>query len=139
GAKPWFLEVHDSLLTRVISPSQREAVLYVVAPVVRDARFTGAFVGGLDLTRDRTMAAALRERPYVTTLLATGRGSVVYPRLPPAFTRSADWFSIFQGRPEQAAISEVIFDAAPATVANAHVPVGDLFLLNSARRADLFH
>jgi signal transduction histidine kinase len=137
GAKPWFLDVRDRLTTRIVAPAGAESVLYVVSPIVRDKRFTGAFIGGIDLTRERPMTAALRERPYVTTLLATSRGGVVYPPSPPPFTKSADWFSVFQ-RHVDASTVEVIFDGAPAVVAAAPVPVGDLFLLNVARESDLF-
>jgi len=71
GARPCFLEVHDRLLARVIAPYPREPVLFVVSPIVRGKRFTGAFVGGLDLTTDRGIGPMMRERPYVSTLLAT--------------------------------------------------------------------
>jgi two-component system C4-dicarboxylate transport sensor histidine kinase DctB len=84
------------------------------------------------------MTAAMRARPYVSTLLATGRGGVVFPPSAPAFTRSADWFSLFQGRIGQASTAEVVFDGAESVVAAARVPVADLFLLNTAKKADLF-
>ncbi|HEX4339045.1 MAG TPA: sensor histidine kinase [Polyangiaceae bacterium] len=138
GARPWFLDVHDRRVARVISPFPKEPVLYVVSPILREERFTGAFIGGLDLTTDRAITAAMRERPYVSTLLATRRGGVVFPPAPPAFTRSADWYSIFQGRSENATTAEVVFDGAEAIVASARVPVADLFLLNAAKKSDLF-
>jgi signal transduction histidine kinase len=137
GAKPWFLDVRDKLTTRIVAPAGAESVLYVVSPIVRDKRFTGAFIGGIDLTQERPMTAALRQHPYVKTLLATSRGGVVYPPSPPAFTKSADWFSVFQ-RHVDASTVDVIFDGAAAVVAAAPVPVGDLFLLNVARQSDLF-
>jgi two-component system C4-dicarboxylate transport sensor histidine kinase DctB len=138
GARPWFLDVHDRLIARVVAPYPKEPVLYVVSPVVRDQRFTGAFVGGLDLTTDRAIRPTMGERSYVTALLATARGGVVFPPEPPAFTRSADWYSLFQGRQDGATTAEVVFDGAEAIVATAHVPVADLFLLNVARKEDLF-
>jgi two-component system C4-dicarboxylate transport sensor histidine kinase DctB len=138
GARPWFLEVHDRRVPRVVSPYAKEPVLFIVSPIVRDERFTGAFIGGLDLTNERPMTAAMRARPYVSTLLATGRGGVVFPPSAPAFTRSADWFSLFQGRIGQASTAEVVFDGAESVVAAARVPVADLFLLNTAKKADLF-
>jgi signal transduction histidine kinase len=138
GARPWFLEVHDRRVPRVIPPYPKEPVLFVVSPIVRDERFTGAFIGGLDLTNERPMTAAMRARPYVSTLLATRRGGVVFPPSAPAFTKSADWYSLFQGRIEQASTAEVVFDGAESVVAAARVPVADLFLLNTAKKADLF-
>ncbi len=138
GARPWFLDVHDRRVARVISPFPKEPILYVVSPIIREERFTGAFVGGLDLTTDRAITAAMRERPYVSTLLATRRGGVVFPPTPAAFTHSADWYSLFQGNIENATTAEVVFDGAESVVATARVPIADLFLLNSARKADLF-
>lgn len=137
GAKPWFLDVRDKLSPRIVAPAGAGSVLYIVSPIVRKKRFTGALIGGIDLTRERPMTAAVRTRPYVSTLLATSRGGVVYPPSPPGFTKSADWFSVFQRRVEAATV-EVIFDGAPAIVAAARLPVGDLSLLNVARESDLF-
>jgi signal transduction histidine kinase len=138
GAKPWFLDVRDRLGPRIVAPTGAGSVLYVVSPVVRKKRFTGALIGGIDLTRERPMTAAVRSRHYVTTLLATSRGGVVYPPTPPPFTKSADWFSVFQQRPEAGPTVEVIFDGAPSIVAASRLPVGDLLLLNVARDSDLF-
>ncbi|HEX7670871.1 MAG TPA: sensor histidine kinase [Polyangiaceae bacterium] len=138
GAKPWFLDVRDRLGPRIVAPTGAGSVLYVVSPVVRKKVFTGALIGGIDLTRERPMTAAVRSRRDVTTILATSRGGVVYPPAPPAFTKSADWFSVFQQRPEAGATVEVIFDGAPAIVAASPLPVGDLLLLNVARASELF-
>src|ERR1051325_511131 len=56
GAKPWFLEVRDKRATHVFPPSNGEPILYIVSPIVRGDKFTGALVGGVDLTRERSMA-----------------------------------------------------------------------------------
>jgi signal transduction histidine kinase len=138
GAKPWFLDVRDRLGPRIVAPTGAGSVLYVVSPVVRKKAFTGALIGGIDLTRERPMTAAIRSRKYVTTVLATSRGGVVYPPTPPGFTKSADWFSVFQQHPDPGATAEVIFDGVPAIVAASRLPVGDLLLLNVARASELF-
>lgn len=138
GARPWFLDVHDRRLPRIVSPDPKEPVLFIVSPIVRDEQFTGAFIGGLDLTNERPMTSAMHARPYVSTLLATQRGGVVFPPSAPAFTRSADWYSLFQGRIEQASTADVVFDGAESVAAAARVPVADLFLLSTAKKADLF-
>lgn len=136
GAKPWFLEVRDTRVSRVFPPTSGEPVLYVVSPIVRGDKFTGALVGGVDLTRERSMAPS--KQPFVRTYLATQRGGVVYPRSPASYTRSADWFSIFQSHLDEASTVEVFFDGGPSVVATAPVPAGDLFLVNVARVSDLF-
>jgi two-component system C4-dicarboxylate transport sensor histidine kinase DctB len=138
GARPWFLEVHDHLAPRVTSPFPKEPVLFVVSPIVRDERFTGALIGGLDLTNERPMTAAMRARPYVSTLLATRRGGVIFPPVAPGFTRSADWYSLFQGRLDQESTAEVVLDGRESVAATARVPVADLFLINTTTKADLF-
>jgi signal transduction histidine kinase len=138
GAKPWFLEIRDHRLARIVHPLPKEPVLYAVSPIVREGRFTGALIGGLDLTKERPMTAALLIHPYVTTLLASRRGGVVYPATPPAFTRSADWYGLFQTDVDRAKIKGVYFDGARTIVAAAPVPTADLFLLSAARESDLF-
>lgn len=135
-AKPWFLEVRDSRATRIIPPRSGESVLYVVSPIVRGDKFTGALVGGIDLERERSMTAP--KQSFVTAYIATRRGGVVYPRKPATYTKSADWFSIFQDRLTQDSTMEAMFNGAPSIVAAAPVPPGDLFLLNVAKMADLY-
>jgi two-component system C4-dicarboxylate transport sensor histidine kinase DctB len=103
---------------------------------VRGDKFTGALVGGVDITRERSMTPP--KQPFVKTYLATQRGSVVFPSSPAPYTRSADWFSIFQSHLDEASTFEVFFDGAPSVVATAPVPAGDLFLVNVARVSDLF-
>jgi signal transduction histidine kinase len=136
GAKPWFLEMRDRRATHVFPPNNGEPTLYIVSPIVRGDKFTGALVGGIDLTRERSMASP--KESFVRTYLATRRGSVVFPHDPTGYTRSADWFSIFQSHLDQASTVEALFDGAPSVVATAPVPVGDLFLLNVATVGDLF-
>jgi two-component system C4-dicarboxylate transport sensor histidine kinase DctB len=109
----------------------------VVSPITRGKRFTGALIGGIDLTVERPMTAAVRTRPYVKTFLATPRGGVVYPPDPPSYTKSADWFSLFQTSAD-APTREIILDGASTVAAAAPIPVGDLFLVNVARSSDLF-
>lgn len=136
GAKPWFLEIRDTRTSRIVPLGSGKSILYVVSPIVRGERFTGALVGGVDLERERSMASP--NQRFVTTYLATRRGSIVYPHSPALYTMSADWFSIFQSHLDQATTLELLFDGSPSVVATAPVPVGDLFLVNVARVSDLF-
>jgi len=78
------------------------------------------------------------KQSFMATYLATRRGGVVYPRQPPTYTKSADWFSVFQDHLTQESTVEVMFNGAPSVVAAAPVPPGDLFLLNVARTSELF-
>jgi len=137
ATKPWFLETRDRRAAQVVQPDPKRPVLYVISPIMREGRFTGALLGGTDLT-DEPMMAELRVRPTTTMILATGRGGVVYPLSPPKFTHSADWFSIFQGHPDAPRTSEVVFDGKSAVVATARVPIGNLFLLSTEIESDLF-
>ncbi|HVU05637.1 MAG TPA: sensor histidine kinase [Polyangiaceae bacterium] len=137
GARPWFLDVHDHRVTRIVAPTGTESVLYVVSPIVRGRKFMGALVGGIDLTEERSMTATVRSRPYARTFLATTRGSVVYPPSPPGFTKSADWYSVFQRKVDTSTM-DVVLDAQPSVVAAAPLPLGDLVFVNTAKASDLF-
>jgi two-component system C4-dicarboxylate transport sensor histidine kinase DctB len=137
ATKPWFLQARDRRAAEVIQPDPKRSVIYVVSPIVREGRFTGALIGGTDLT-DEPMMTELRVRPSTTMVLATGRGGVVYPTPAPKLTRSADWFSLFQRHSEDPTTKEVVFDGKSSVIATAKVPVGDLFLLSTEKQSDLF-
>jgi two-component system C4-dicarboxylate transport sensor histidine kinase DctB len=137
GEKPWFLDVKDRLATRVVAPGATKSVLYIVSPIVRDRRFTGAFIGGVNLTVEHPVLTALPSEPYVKTFLATQRGTVVHPSPPLPFAKTADWFSLFQRSSMTAFTAERVLDGTPSIVAMAPIAPGDLILVNIARESDL--
>ena len=137
GEKPWFLDVKERLATRVVSPAVK-SVLYVVSPIVRERRFTGAFIGGVDLNQEHPMLSAAPSESYVTTFLATRRGTVVHPSHAASFTKSADWYSLFQRPSMSAFTADRVLGGMPAIVAVAPIAPGDLFLVNVASEGELF-
>ncbi len=137
GLRPWFLDVRTEQKPRIVQPSPGKPVLYVVSPVVRDGRFTGALVGGLDLAADRSIIAESAERPYQTTLIATEAGRLVYAEHPFPFAERREWLGLFDRAPD-AKISEVSLGNVPSVVTLARIPVGDLFYVTVAKQADLF-
>jgi len=138
GEKPWFLDVKDRLATRVIAPGSTRSALYVVAPIVRNGRFTGAFIGGVDLEAPHPVFSARESATFIDTILATRRGTVVHPAKAAEFTRSADWFSLFQRSRLSAFTAEREFDGKGNVVAVAPIPSGDLVYVNVADENLLF-
>jgi two-component system C4-dicarboxylate transport sensor histidine kinase DctB len=130
GEKPWFLDVKDRLATRIVAPGTARSALYVVAPIVRLGRFTGAFIGGVDLESFHPLLSARASINGNKTFLATRRGTVVYPSQAPAFTGTADWFSLFQRVTRSSFTTQQYLDGNASVTAVAPIASGDLVLVN---------
>lgn len=137
GNQPWFLEAERSVEARIVpvDPQSTDAVVFVVSPVVRDGQFTGALVGGVDLTKDRPIGDDDASR---MTVLATERGNVVYPPVPPRFSSTGEWTGLFARRPMAPFATDVRLDDVPTIVAAAPISVGGLALLTLAQETELF-
>jgi signal transduction histidine kinase len=139
GGESWFVDARQNRVVSIVpvDPDQaRNAVVYVVSPIVRNDEFTGALVGGIDLAKGQSLGA--REDPAVLTVLATERGSVVYPPTPPAFATESGWTRLFSDGPAQPFVVETRLEDTPAVVAGAPLSIGKLRLLSVADRDALF-
>lgn len=135
--KPWFRDAEKSKSARIVpvDPQSSDSVVFVVSPVIRAGRFTGALVGGVDLTRDRPIGENNANR---MTVLATSRGSVVYPPVPPRFASTSDWTRLFDRRSEHPFTARARLDDTPTVIAAAPIGVGGLMILSLAKRDALF-
>lgn len=139
GNEPWFVDTRQNRVVSIVpvDPDQaRNAVVYVVSPIVRKQEFTGALVGGIDLAKGQSLGG--REDPSVLTVLATEGGSVVYPPTPPAFATETGWTRLFTKAQPQPFVVETRLENTPAVVAAAPLSVGKLRLLSVANRDALF-
>ncbi len=135
---PWFLKARQDRDEAIVpvDPRAKDAVLYVVSPVVRDEQFTGALVGGMDLARGRPLDP---EDASTMTVIATGRGQVVYPAVPPRFAFGSEWSDIFKRPSAQTSTTQTRLDDVPMVVAAVPLTMGNLVVLSVAPRDRLFH
>ncbi len=135
--KPWFMQAEQNAEASIVAvdPESTDAVVFVISPVIRDGQFTGALVGGVDLARDRPIG---QDTAATMTVLATTRGSVVYPPVPPHFALTHEWTELFDDRAKRPYPTEARLDDVPTVVAAAPIGVGDLVLLSLANRDALF-
>lgn len=97
GAEPWFGALRRSTTLRIVpaDPNADDAALYVVSPVVRNQRFSGALLGAVDLARDAEVGLADAPGIHAELVIATSRGVVVYPPRPPDITGDPRWSEVF--------------------------------------------
>lgn len=98
ATEPWFRLLRKSTMLRIVpaDANAENAALYVVSPVVRNGRFSGALLGAVDLAHEGEVSAT-PDTPDLPseTIIATPRGVVVYPRRPPDLTTDPAWFELF--------------------------------------------
>ena len=134
----WFLDmrVKRGLSFVAVDPDAKDAIVYVVTPVVRGGRFTGAIIGGIDLASGRSIEG--RENRHVgQTVLATARGSVVYPAVPPAYAGSSEWKALFQQPELSSPLHDIMLGGRARVVAAAPVGMAGFSLLTVADREQL--
>jgi two-component system C4-dicarboxylate transport sensor histidine kinase DctB len=85
----------DVQIVPVSPESDEDSLVYLVAPVVRNGKFSGALIGGIDLVVGGELDDETRSTKNVLTVLATKDGTVVYPAKPPAFAATAAWRQLF--------------------------------------------
>ena len=106
-----------------------DSLIYLVSPIVRNEAFTGALVGGVDLSRAGPLDVSLEPARSVQTLLVGRDGHVVYPPEPPAGTSDAAFASVVeQATAEQHSVA-VDLAGAPTMAAGVAVAGTDLVLL----------
>jgi len=139
--KPWFEGIKGSEKVHVVpvEPERTEdALLYVVSPIVRNQQFTGAILGALDLAGTGEMDAASTPRGNSMTILATQKGSVVYPPRPPAFSQTEAWTRVFDRVSWEPVLTEATLAGADSVIASTQVPDTDLVLMSLAGKKALF-
>jgi two-component system C4-dicarboxylate transport sensor histidine kinase DctB len=119
----WYGELESARTLRVtaVNPERPEdAALFVISPVVRNHRYQGALLGGIDLATSG-LTIANRSIAGARTILAE-RGKVVFPARPPSFAESPEWEQLLSHeRASFLASTEV--DGHPSVVGGS--PVGD--------------
>ncbi len=139
GHTAWFgdIRVQPRVNIVAVDPEDKTAIVYVLSPIVRGGVFTGALVGGVDLASGRPIES--RDAPHIgQTVLATSRGSVIYPARPPAYAGSTEWKSLFPRTPLAEPIKETMLSSRPTVVAMAPLGLAGFTLLTVAGRAALF-
>jgi signal transduction histidine kinase len=138
GRTGWFMDmrVQHGVSIVAVDPDGKEAVVYVVIPIVRGERFTGAIVGGIDLASSRLLESR-DPQGAGQSVLATSHGSVIYPPVPPDYSGSSEWKHLFVQNGLLAPIQEAMLDGRPTVVAMAPVGLAGFTLLSVADRAAL--
>lgn len=136
----WFERVktrHELAVVPVLDGVPSHNALYLVTPILRNGRFDGAFIGGLDLARSNQNVLG-EFGSVVEPVLATRHGAVVFPPTPPPFVDGAAWKALFDAPSEAPLVTELALPTGAVVVAEHEVHGTDLVLLLSASERDLF-
>lgn len=120
----WYgdLEAARTLRVSAVDPERPDdATLFVVSPIVRDHRYQGALVGGIDLAKSGELTIADRSIAGARTILAE-RGKVVFPPRPPNFAKGPDWERLF-AREHDGFLATTNFEGHRSVLGGS--PVGD--------------
>jgi signal transduction histidine kinase len=126
--EPWFTEVQNALEVQIvpISPEgEHNALLYLVAPIIRNGAFSGALIGGIDLSSGGELAAETSYAKNVLSVLATRDGTVVYPTKTVALGQTPSWRDLFVSFAGEPFVRTVIGDKRRVVAADS-VPSSDL-------------
>ena len=137
----WFqaaLRTRRPLIVPVQPERERDSLLYMVSPIVRNGLFTGALLGAVDLALGGALDLEVHPGAHALTLLVTRDGAVVYPARPPAFALGADWRSFLGRASSDPFISDTSFGEEANVIAGAPVQDTDFVLLSMARAEALF-
>lgn len=141
GAERWFGSVRRRRAFRIVPvrPTEPGSVLYVVSPLLRNQEFRGALLGAVDLAAARALPLS-GQAPVnkALTVVATRDGTVVYPPVPPAFTREAAWKSLFMDPESTPDTTRLVLEGQPHVVASSPVPNADLVVLSVGTTKELF-
>jgi signal transduction histidine kinase len=139
GGQAWFGEArrHGTVSIVPVDPDAQDAIVYVVSPIHRAGRFTGALLGGIDLARGRSLEEE-RGPAIGDTVLATREGSVVFPPEQPRFATSEAWRSLFAAAGPGSGLQRRVIAGHDSVVGMAPVGLGGLVLLTVARADILF-
>jgi two-component system C4-dicarboxylate transport sensor histidine kinase DctB len=135
---PWFHWVKHTRSPHIVpvEPEREDALLYVVAPVVRYNRFVGALLGAIDLAGGEAIGS--EPAGHGTILIATRGGEVVYPPKPPDRLVKEQWRLLFEPQPTEAFLFEAPLFGDPAVVALVPVAGTDLVFLSVIEAEDFY-
>jgi two-component system C4-dicarboxylate transport sensor histidine kinase DctB len=143
GSEPWFTELPASPSLRFVAvePERVEdATLYVISPILRDYRFRGAILGGIDVGSSHVLSIQDRSVAGATTILTTMDGKVVFPGRPPAFAQTPAWNRLFSGGGgRESRLASFELDGRRQVLGIAPLEGGELNLLLVVDEGALFH
>jgi two-component system C4-dicarboxylate transport sensor histidine kinase DctB len=139
GHTAWFMDMRVSPGVSIVAvdPDGREAVLYLVTPIVRGGGFTGAIVGGIDLSNSRLIEGRDPQQSVGQSVLTTQHGDVIYPATPPVYSGSTEWRRLFAQNALLPPVQEVVLNGRPTVIAEAPVGLAGFTLLTVADREAL--
>lgn len=142
--RPWFATMMRTGRPAIvpIEPARvDDAIIYVVSPVTRGDKVTGALIGAIDLAHERASSTiGLEDVPLGQTVLATADGSVVYPARPPEWASDPAWKEQFaEGLPSEPTTSDLALDGKKMITAGAPVTGTNLELVRLVERTQLYH
>jgi two-component system C4-dicarboxylate transport sensor histidine kinase DctB len=126
----WFASAQrasDVQIVPVSPESPKDALVYLVAPVVRNGKFSGALIGAIDLTGE--LGADPDTARHVLPVVTTRDGAVVYPAAPPAFALTPAWRRLFVEPSWEPSVHMVAIDGNKV-VAGDPVPGSELVMLS---------
>jgi len=138
----WFTALQRARALRIVAVQPErsdDAALYVVSPIVRNHRFEGAIVGGIDLASSHVLSVADHTFNGASTLLVTPDGGVAFPADPPEFSRGEAWNKLFPRTKRQPNVRSVELQGQETVLAAAPLDSSDLTLLLLIDEATLFH
>src|SRR5215813_5841702 len=129
AAESWFAAVQNARDVEIVPVSpelESDSLVYLVTPVIRNGRFSGALVGGIDLAQGGELAAETSYAKNILAVLATRDGTVVYPAKPPEFSNSPEWRGLIPVYANEPFVHTVVLNGKRHVVAGDPVTVGDL-------------
>jgi len=142
GAEKWFRNVRRSKTVRIVPiqpEDDRDAILYVVAPVVRDKRFVGAILGGIDLAKGDDVVSEVRPLEVSDVFIVTREADVIYPAAPPRpLVDSPAWREVIDESRSVATAVDGTFDGLRLVVASSDIAGTDFSLVTTTPTYELF-
>jgi two-component system C4-dicarboxylate transport sensor histidine kinase DctB len=93
--EPWFTRTRDTQLMQIvpIAPDRADSLFYLVSPILRGGQFAGALLGAIDIARSDAMRLDGGSMESSTALVMP-EGTVVYPAIPPPYSREPAWLEL---------------------------------------------
>ena len=97
AAESWYpalLRTRGVMVVPVRPEQERDSLLYVVSPILRNGQYTGMILGGVDLALEGSVGAELHPGQHDLDMVVTRQGAVIYPPKPPRFSNDAKWLDL---------------------------------------------
>ena len=137
----WFINLKRRRRVQVVSVEPERAddsLLYIVAPIVRSKKLTGALLGAIDLAKDDAFYAKPGIGQLGDLLVATKSGAVVFPPKPPENLNKDHWFKLLDRDNWAPFLEEVDLFGKDAIVGGAQVAGTDLLLMAAVAVDELY-